>query len=82
MERIPASVSGNVVRFENSGIIAIIETANGETMLDINTDFELRLKIGDQIDLEDADFYVRNGKIVTIATDCITVNNVFMKLLK
>ena len=79
MDKIPVGLDGKVIRFENGWTIAVVETKYGEALLDINVDFDLRLNVGDEIDIEDADFYIQNGRIVTVVGDEITINDVYMK---
>jgi uncharacterized OB-fold protein len=80
MDKIPVSLVGKVIRFEKDKIIAVIKTEDGEVMLDINCEFDTRLKIGDEVEVEDASFYIDNGRIFTVVTNEIVINNVYMKL--
>lgn len=65
-EKIPTSLKGTIIRFEDDkGIIAIVETKYGEAFLDVNVHFP-ELKIGDEIDLDNADIYITDGRIIYI----------------
>ncbi|MFA6047459.1 MAG: hypothetical protein WCV59_01530 [Parcubacteria group bacterium] len=69
MEKIPASLTGKITSFEDDKkIIAIVATKYGEAYLDINVSFP-NLKVGDEIDLEDADIYITDGRIIYVLPD-------------
>lgn len=61
-----ASLEGTIVRFARNGILAVVKTGEGEALLDINDALDYRLKVGDEIEVEETGWYVSNGRIVTI----------------
>jgi hypothetical protein len=74
-----ATLIGKIVRFETEKkITAVVETEYGEALLDVNIDISLEFEIGDEVAVEDAGFYVRNGKIVTVVDDAIEVNGLYI----
>ncbi len=61
-----ANLRGRVVRFlGDKELIAVVHTEFGDALLDVNVDFDWDLKIGDVVEIEEASFYIQNGRIVT-----------------
>lgn len=61
-----ANLKGKIVQLEKSEICAVIKTATGEALLDVSDALDYRLQLGDDIEVEDAGWYIMNGRIVTI----------------
>lgn len=61
-----ANLKGKVVEFANNETLAIVETNIGNAYLDINDTLDYRLRIGDEIEVEEASWYISNGRVVTI----------------
>lgn len=61
-----ANLKGKIVGYAHNEIFAVIETAIGRAYLDISDALDYRLKLGDVIEVENADFYIMNGQIITI----------------
>lgn len=59
-----ASLNGIIVRIEDA--CATVETSDGKAPLNIDDTLDYRLKVGDVIEVEDAGWYIQNGRIVTI----------------
>lgn len=72
-----AAISGMIVGFRNNGCYAILETKRGQASVDINTDFPLRLKIGDIVEFDDTNCVVVDGTIIHVVNEktTITINN-------
>lgn len=66
MKDITARAIGKVIDFKNNDIIAILETKDGEVYIDINTDFPISLKIGDNVEIETGSYYISNGRFVYV----------------
>ena len=64
-----ATISGKVVDFENNGCVAILETKRGKACIDIDTDFPLRIKIGDNVEFDDTDCSIIDGTIIHVVTE-------------
>ncbi len=60
------SLKGTITGFKNNEIIAVVATEYGEALLDINEGIDYRLRVGDMVEVEDASYYVTNGRAVTI----------------
>ena len=69
-----ANAHGKVIAIEEGGIIAILETKRGKAYLDINTDFPLRLKIGDKVSVEDCDYYFSDGILIHLVNEDTVLN--------
>ncbi len=59
-----ASLKGTIIRIEDA--CAIVETPDGEALLNIDDTLDYRLEVGDVIEVENAGWYIQNGRIVTI----------------
>ena len=64
-----ATISGKVIDFENNGCITVLETKKGKAYVDINVDFPLRLKIGDNVEFDDTDCVVVDGTIIHVINE-------------
>lgn len=60
----PVTAKGKIVRLDDC--IAVLDTEHGEALLDVGTDFDLRLEVGDKLEIEDAGFYILNCRIVAV----------------
>jgi len=60
------SLKGKIIGFANNGILAVVETELGNAYLDINDALDYRLRVGDEISVEEAGGYITNGQIVTV----------------
>ncbi len=60
-----SNVKGKIVGFTNDKILAVIETDLGKAYLDINDALDYRLRVGDEIEVEEAGWYFYNGQVVT-----------------
>lgn len=61
-----ANLKGKIVGFSNDGMFAVVKTGLGDAYLDISDALDYRLKLGDEIGVEDAGMYISNGRIITI----------------
>ncbi len=61
-----ANLKGKIVGFANEGMFAVVKTNLGNAYLDISDALDYRLKLGDEIGVEDAGLYIANGQIITI----------------
>ena len=75
-QTITSSVSGTVIRLENAGIIVIVATERGESFLDCNLGINLYIGVGDRVEVENAPFYITNGRIVTVVENDIVINGI------
>lgn len=69
MENITAGATGKVIGFKNNGIIAILETEDGEVYIDVNTDLLPSLRVGDSIEIETESYYISNGRFVYMVSE-------------
>lgn len=60
------SLHGTIVRFISNDLIAVLETGLGEAYLDISSDYDFRLQVGDRIAIDDTGYYIQDGKIVAV----------------
>ena len=63
---VSAYAKGKIVRLEKNGCIAVLATEDGEAKVDVNADFDLRLKVGDNLEAENASAYSVNGRIIAV----------------
>ncbi len=61
-----AILKGTITSFTSDELCAVVKTIFGNALLDVNNTIDYRLKIGDQIEVEEADWYVANGHVVTM----------------
>lgn len=73
-----ASVNGKIVTFVRNEIIAIIQTEFGLAYVDCNSGYDYNLKVGDEISVEDANWYALNGQVITMLDEKICINGVEM----
>lgn len=69
MSSVFCCIKGKIVRFQEDGRFAVLQTESGEeALLDITTDEAsiLSLSVGDRIEIEDTHFFVENGRIITV----------------
>ncbi len=59
-------LKGKIIGFARGGILAIVATDLGNAYLDINDALDYRLETGDEIEVEEAGWYLMNGRIVAI----------------
>lgn len=70
-----ANLKGKIIRFTTEKeMMAVVETELGEAFLDVNTDWDNRLRVGDTIEVEGAGWYITDGHIVTILGQRYTTN--------
>lgn len=60
------NLKGKVVEFVSNGAFAVVDTDLGKAYLDINDALDYRLRIGDDIEVEEAGGYITNGQLITI----------------
>lgn len=64
-----ATISGKVVEFECNGCIAVVETKRGRAYVDIDTDFPLRLEIGDEVEFDNTGCSIIDGTPMHIVNE-------------
>lgn len=74
MKEKTANISGKAVGFDGSRCLAKVETEFGEAWIDLQCGWPLRLVEGDEVAMEDCDYYIQNGRIVTLVGDYIELN--------
>jgi len=78
MEDHIAVIEGKIVGFLRNKIIAIVQTEFGLAYVDWNSGYEYDLEVGDEIHVEDANWYIMNGQIVTMLDEKFCLNGVDM----
>jgi len=69
-----AILKGKIKEFVCDGTYAVVETNLGNAFLDIDDALDFRLQAGDEIEVEDAGWYAKDGRIVTILGYKYTLN--------
>lgn len=66
-----ATISGKFIGFEDDSkcSYAVLETKRGKALVDINTDFPLRLEIGDTVEFDDTECIVVDGTIIHLVNE-------------
>jgi len=77
--KLPVGLEGKITKFDETGSMAFVETEYGEAMVNVDCGWDLRLKAGDEIQLEDADIYIQNGRIVTLVKGELWLNGIYIK---
>jgi hypothetical protein len=78
MENRLATIKGKVVGFMRNKIIAVLQTEFGIAYVDWNSGYDYELQIGDEIYAEDTNWYVTNGRIVTMLDEKFQLNGTKM----
>lgn len=73
-----STLEGKITSFTNNKCGAVVKTELGDAYIDCNTENDIRLKIGDKIHVDDAEFYILHGKIFTILEGKIWLNDVLV----
>jgi len=69
-----ANLKGKIVGFADGKCLAIVKTDIGIAYLDIDDALDYRLQISDDIEVEDAGWYLKNGQTITILGDRYILN--------
>ena len=72
-----ANLKGKIVGFASDGSWAVVRTDVGNAYLDIDDALDYRLRVGDDIEVEEASWYLSNGQIVTILGYKYSLNGVW-----
>lgn len=75
-----ANLKGKIVDFADDGMFAVVKTDLGNAYLDVSDALDYRLKLGDEISVEDAGLYMTNGQIITILGYEYTLNGMRHKI--
>ena len=59
-------LKGTIVSLREKPCIAVVQTADGTALLDIDDTLDYRLQIGDKIEVDEASWYLSNGQIITV----------------
>ncbi|HEX8974588.1 MAG TPA: hypothetical protein VF817_03830 [Patescibacteria group bacterium] len=71
-----STLEGKIAAFIKNKTAAIVTTEFGDAFIDCNTEIDIHLKIGDNILIEETEFYVLNGRIFTVLQGKMKVNGV------
>lgn len=72
-----ANLKGKIVAFVRGETLAVVKTDIGNAYLDVDDALDYRLRVGDDIEVEGAGWYLSNGQIVTILGYKYALNGVW-----